>query len=274
MAAFTLYLFVSLLSTVFLQFLSLHENSIKHIQRVNTFTDKNAQNKGVYSMATSIVRAVIIYITLVIALRVTGKRQIGELEISELVSTILISEIASAPISNLETPLLFGIIPVFVIIILEVLISFFATRSNFMKKIFLGSPSVLVRRGEIQPKELTKARMSVEELLCQMRESGITTIEDVNYAILESDGTLSIIPKNKARNVTLADLSLNIPENGIAHAIVIDGAIKKEALEGAGKSHGWLENEIKKARVPLEDIFLMTVDDANHVYIINRKDTK
>ncbi len=225
-------------------------------------------------MATSIVRAVIIYITLVIALRVTGKRQIGELEISELVSTILISEIASAPISNLETPLLFGIIPVFVIIILEVLISFFATRSNLMKKIFLGSPSVLIRRGEIQPKELTKARMSVEELLCQMRESGITTIEDVNYAILESDGTLSIIPKNKARNVTLADLSLNIPESGIAHAIVIDGAIKKEALEGAGKSHGWLEKEIKKARISLEDIFLMTVDDANHVYIINRKDIK
>jgi len=225
-------------------------------------------------MTTTIIRTFIIYILLVIAMRMTGKRQIGELEISELVSTILISEIASAPISNHEVPLSFAIVPVLLIISLEIIISFLATRSNIMKKIFLGSPSVLIKRGEVQPRELSKARMSLEELLCQIRESGFTTMEDIYYAIMESDGTLSIIPKASARNPTTADLSLSVKESGIAHAVIIDGTIKKEALEGSGKSYAWLENEIKKSNLSLKEIFLLSVDDANHVYIIKRKDGK
>lgn len=225
-------------------------------------------------MTTGVIRTFIIYIVLVITMRITGKRQIGELEISELVSTILISEIASAPISNHEVPLTFAIVPVLLIVSIEIIISFLATRSNIMKKIFLGSPSVLIRRGEIQPRELSKTRMSLEELLCQIRENGITTIEDVNYAIMESDGTLSIIPKASARNITVADLSVKATESGIAHAVIVDGTIKKDALEGSGKSYAWLENEIAKSKLALEDIFLMSVDDANHVYIIKRKDTK
>lgn len=222
-------------------------------------------------MTTGVIRTFIIYILLILAMRVTGKRQIGELEISEFVSTILISEIASAPISNHEIPLSFAIVPIFLIISLEVIISFLTTRSNLMKKIFLGSPSVLIRRGEVQPRELSKARMSLEELLCQIRESGVATIEDVYYAIMESDGTLSIIPKASKTPPCAADMSVNVTESGIAHAVIIDGVIKKEALDGSGKSRAWLENEIKKSGNKLKDIFLLSVDDANHVYIIKRK---
>lgn len=222
-------------------------------------------------MTTCVVRTLIIYILLVLAMRLTGKRQIGELEISELVSTIIISEIASNPIANHETPLSFAVIPIMLIISLEVIISFLATRSNIMKKIFVGSPSVLIRRGEIQPKELAKARISLEELLCQLRENGMNTIEDVNYAILESDGMLSVIPKASAKSVTPADLALDVKEVGIAHAVVIDGVIKKEALDGSGKTRAWLDGEIRKSGLNLKDIFLMSVDDANHVYIIKRK---
>ncbi len=225
-------------------------------------------------MTTGIIRTFIIYILLIVVMRVTGKRQIGELEISEFVSTILISEIAAAPISQHEVPLSFAVVPILLIISLEIAISFLATRFDVMKKIFLGSPSVLIRQGEVQPKELTKARMSLEELLCQIRESGISTIEDVNYAVLESDGTLSIIPKVHARPVTVGDLSLNIPENGIAHAVVVDGVIKKEALDGSGKTCDWVKKEIKKACIELGDIFLMSVDDADHIYIIKRKKKK
>ena len=225
-------------------------------------------------MTTGVIRTFIIYILLVLAMRVTGKRQIGELEISELVSTILISEIASAPISNHEVPLTFAVVPVLLIISLEVSISFLATRSALMKKIFIGSPLVLIRKGNIQAQELSKARMSLEELLCQIREHGITTIEDVSYAIMENDGTLSIIPKASARGVTTEDLGLNVSENGIAHAVIIDGVIKKEALEGAGKDTVWLKKEISKAKVKQNDIFLMSVDDSDHIYIIKRKDCK
>ncbi len=225
-------------------------------------------------MTTCIIRTSIIYILLVLAIRLTGKRQIGELEISELVSTILISEIAAAPVSNQDVPLSFAIAPILIIISLEVIISFLATRSNIMKKLFIGSPSILIKRGKVQPRELSKARMSLEELLCELRVSGISSIEDVDYAILESNGKMSVTPRAHARNVTPADIGVRVEEVGIAHAVVVDGTVKKEALSGSYKDEAWLEREIKKAKLRLEDIFLMTVDDTDHIYIIKRKDTK
>ncbi len=223
-------------------------------------------------MTTCIIRTFIIYILLVMTMRITGKRQIGELEISELVSTIIISEIAANPISNQEVPLTFAVLPIMLITSLEIIISFLSTKSSIMKKFFLGSPSILIKRGELQPRELSRARMSLEELLCQLRENGMTAIEDVDYAILESDGKLSVIPKASARSITTADLSLNPTQSGIAHAVVIDGIIKKEALEGSGKDLNWLKQKLQEKKLALQDIFLLTVDDASKVYIIKRKD--
>ena len=225
-------------------------------------------------MTTCIIRTGIIYILLVLAIRLTGKRQIGELEISELVSTILISEIAAAPVSNQDVPLSFAVFPIMLIISLEVIISFSATRSNAVKKIFLGSPSILIKKGIIQPKELSKARMSLEELLCELRVSGISSVEDVDYAILESNGKLSVTPHAHARSATPADLGLKPTDNGIAHAVVVDGIVKKEALNGSGKNMQWLEAKLKKSKLTLKEIFLLTVDDTDRIYIIKRKDMK
>ena len=222
-------------------------------------------------MATCLIRTVIIYILLVLAIRTTGKRQIGELEISELVSTFLISEIASAPIGNQEIPLSFAILPILTIISLEVIVSFLSIRSTLMKKIFLGSPIILIRRGKLQQKELSKARMSVEELLSELRQNGVTAIEEADYAILENNGKLSVTPHAKDKPVTANDLKLQIRESGIAHAVIIDGAIKKEALEGAGYDRTWLEKAVQKSGLPLKEIFLLTVDDLGKIHVI-RKD--
>ncbi len=225
-------------------------------------------------MTTCIIRTSIIYIILVLVIRLTGKRQIGELEISELVSTVLISEIAASPVSNQEIPITFAILPILLIVSLEVIISYLATRSNIMKKIFIGFPSVLIKRGKLQIKELSKARMSLEELLCELRVSGITTIEDVDYAILETNGKLSVAPRAHARCATTADIGVSLSDTGIAHAVIIDGTIKEEALKGSCKNINWLNSEIKKAKLELKDIFLFTVDDTDHIYIIKRKDTE
>ncbi len=204
-------------------------------------------------MLTCLIRTVIIYLLLVLALRTTGKRQIGELEISELVSTFLISEIAAAPIGNQEIPLSFAVLPILTIISLEVIVSFLTTRSAFMKKIFLGSPIVLIRRGHLQQKALAHARMSVEELLGELRQNGVVDIDDAAYAILENNGKLSV------------------SEHGIAHALVIDGAIKKEALEGAGRDEAWLYTAVRKSGYALQDIFLFTVDDDGKINLIPKE---
>lgn len=222
-------------------------------------------------MATCLIRTVIIYVLLILAIRTTGKRQIGELEISELVSTFLISEVAAMPIGNQEIPLSFAILPILTIISLEIIVSFLTTRSAFLKKIFLGSPIILIKRGRLQQQELSKARMSVEELLSELRQNGMTSIDEANYAILENNGKLTVTPKTKSRPVEVGDLDINIGENGIAHAVIIDGVIKKEALKGSGLDEKWLQKEIKKSGYILKDIFLMTVDDSGKINIIKKE---
>ena len=225
-------------------------------------------------MTTCVIRTLIIYILLILSLRATGKRQIGELSISELVSTFLISELAANPISNQEVPLSFAVVPILLIMSLEIVISFSATRLKCCKKIFLGSPSILIRQGQLQPRELSRARMSLEELLCELRQNNITAIEDVSYAILEMNGKLSVIPKADKAPLTPKDMQLTVTDSGIAHALIVDGAINRKALDGAGRTERWLDVQIKKACLAPKDIFLLTVDDTGHVYIIKRKDLK
>lgn len=225
-------------------------------------------------MTTCVIRTLIIYILLILLLRVTGKRQIGELSISELVSTFLISELAANPISNQEIPLGFAVIPILLIISLEIIISFSAMRLKCCKKIFLGAPSVLIRAGKLQPRELSRARMSLEELLCELRQSNITAIEEVNYAILEINGKLSVIPKADEKPLTPKSVGLTVADGGIAHALIVDGVINKKALDGACRTERWLQAQIKKSGVCAKDIFLLTADDSGHIYIIKRKDLK
>lgn len=225
-------------------------------------------------MPTCVIRTLIIYILLILALRATGKRQIGELQISELVSTFLISELAANPISNQEIPLSFAVVPILLIISLEIVISFSATRSKLCKRIFLGTPSMLIRQGKLQPRELSRARMSLEELLCELRQHDITTVEDVSYAILEMNGKLSVIPKADVQSLTPKDMKMQMTENGIAHALIVDGKVNKKALDGAGKTEKWLAAEVKKSKLTMKEIFLFTVDDNNRIYIIKRKDLK
>lgn len=222
-------------------------------------------------MLTCLIRTALIYLLLVLAIRTTGKRQIGELEISELVSTFLLSEIASAPIGNQEVPLSFAILPILTIISLEVIVSFLTTRSPLMKKVFLGSPIILIRRGKLQQKELSKARMSVEELLSELRQNGASTIEEVAYAILENNGKLSVTPRAMHKPMTPGDLRLPAPERGIAHAIVVDGIIKKEALDGSGQNEAWLDEILRKSKCKLREVFLLTVDDLGRTCIIKKE---
>lgn len=222
-------------------------------------------------MATCLIRTVIIYVLLILALRVTGKRQIGELELSELVSTFLISELASMPIANQEVPLSFAVLPILTIISLEIVISFLTTRSAIMKKIFLGSPIILIKQGKLQQSELSKARMSMEELLCELRQSGSPSIDEVDYAILENNGKLSVTPKAKNKPVTAGDMNLKTPKSGIAHAVIIDGTVKKEALEGSGLSEEWLKKSVKKSKLKLKEIFLFTVDDLGKINVIKKE---
>ncbi len=218
-------------------------------------------------------RTLIIYILLLTVLRVLGKRQVGELEVSELVSTLLLSEIAALPIDNSDIPLLSAVIPILLILSLEIIITFLKNKSVILKRLFEMRPTILIDKGELKIRELTRARMSVEELLGELRLKGATELSDVYYAILEESGQMSVILRQEKQPLTAEGLITPEEERGIAHPLILDGAVCTSNLERLGKSEGWLISRLKDEGVTtgIDGVFLCTVNDADEFYIIKRK---
>lgn len=225
-------------------------------------------------MYTLFFRTIITYILLVGAMRLMGKRQLGELELSELVVTMLLSELASIPIADNTIPLTFSLIPIAVLISVEVIISYISIKSRRLKKIIGGSPSIIINKGSICRSEMEKVRLSLDELISQLRLKDIADISDVEYAILEENGQISVIPKIKARAVTAADLGITKPETGITHTVVADGQISDFNLKLVGHNRKWLMSTLKKHKCRLDEVFVLSVDDGGKVSIIKKGETK
>ena len=223
-------------------------------------------------MAILLIRTILIYAMLILVMRLSGKRQIGELQLSELITTFLLSELASYPLTDPSIPFLHAAVPIITIVCLEIILSFLATKSAIMKKILDGKPSIIIRRGVLDQKEMLKMRLSLEDLLCAIRLNGIAAISDVDYAILEQNGQISVFPKEKKREITLSDLSLKGEDSGLAHAVIADGRIIEENLKNANKTPAWLEKKLKEMHISdICDVFLMTVDDSGGVSIVRKE---
>lgn len=222
-------------------------------------------------MITVVIRTFLIYVMLNITLRVLGKRQIGELEITELVSTLLLSELATTVISDPAVPLLHSLLPILLIMALELLTSDVKNRLPVLKRIFEGTPGVIIRRGVLDQSALRRLRISVEELLSAFRLQGIVSIADVYYAILEPNGQLSVILREGKQPPSAEDLALPVKERGISHAIIVDGACKPEELKASGRTERWLENVLQKNGVAVEEVFLLAVDDGGETVCIPRE---
>jgi uncharacterized membrane protein YcaP (DUF421 family) len=195
---------------------------------------------------------------LAISLKIMGKRQIGELEVSELVSTLLVSEVASLPIADPDIPLMNAILPVFFIVALEIIISFIKNKSEKLKKYIEGEPIFIIYRGKLQQKVLYENRISINEILCEMRNQSIGDISDIEYAILEQNGKLSIMKKDASEK--------------IAHNIIIDKEINEKTLRMLGYDEKWVKKQLEKHKTKQKDIFLMTVDDCGNTNIIKKEE--
>ena len=209
-------------------------------------------------MATILIRTIIIYLVFIFSIRLLGKRQVGELELSELVITFMLSELATLPIQNPSIPLTYVLIPLVVLISGEIIFSFLITKSNFIKKIMLGNPSYIIKKGSLDQKELSKLRMGVSELLYELRLKDVGDISTVDYAILEQNGKLSVFEKNKST---------------ISHALIVDGAVIKSNLELLNQNEEWLNNYLRCHNLKQDDIFLLTSSDDLTINII-MKETK
>ncbi len=223
-------------------------------------------------MLTVFMRTFIVYTTLIIAMRLMGKRQIGELEVSELVTTFMLSELATTPIQNQDIPVIHAVIPIVILLFIEVLSSVVLIKIPFLKSIVSARPSILIQDGKIDQKELRNNRISLEELMSELRSGQCTSISDVAYAILEKNGKLTIIRKAKCSPPTSDDLGIKPQESGIFHLLIIDGKICENNLKVSGKSRKWLEKEIRKLPFPMKNIYFFGIDDAERITLVKKED--
>ncbi|MBR4960924.1 MAG: DUF421 domain-containing protein [Clostridia bacterium] len=200
-----------------------------------------------------------------------GKRQVGELQISELIVTFMLSELAVNPITDPDVPLMWAVIPILQLLSIEVILSYLATKSNRFKKILSGSPAVLIRRGKLIQKALADNRLEIDELLSELRQNGFSSPGEVEYAILEGNGKISVFPKAEEEVITMRILREGISEKGIAHAVVVDGQIVYEALAEADKDEKWLRQKLAECGGDVKKVFLMTVDDDGEIYMVEQE---
>lgn len=224
-------------------------------------------------MVSVVARTIIIYVVLLIAMRVMGKRQIGEMQVSELIITLLLSELAVGPITNKNLPIIHAIIPIFLLLSLEVITSFALTKSNKLKKLLYGAPTILIRDGKINFKALADNRIEIDELMSELRLKNAPDISSVMYAILEDNGKLSVFLKADMSPPTAHDLKFIPAESGISHELIIDGEIVEENLTLLGKDKEWLNEQLLSRHADLKDVFLFTMDDGGSIELI-RKETQ
>ena len=216
-------------------------------------------------------RVVIIYLVLSISMRLMGKRQLGELEVSELITTFMLSEIATAPITSPEKSMLQAVVAILVLLALELVASFILLKIPAIKNLVSPKPNMLIDRGVINQKELSKQRLTNEELLSSLRQQGYTDLSEIYYAVMEGNGKLTVVPRSSSRPATTSELGLTVAETGMQHILVSDGRLDKNGMKRLGWAKSDVDNILSAQKCELSDIFLLTCDDAGNKIIIKKE---
>ncbi len=225
-------------------------------------------------MITIVIRTFIIYITLALTLRVMGKRQIGELEVSELIVTFMLSELATIPIADTNAPLLCAVIPILLLLSIEGMLSFITVKVPLFKKLIYGEPSILIHQGKINQKELRDQRIELSELMCAIRQNGISSLGDVSCAILEENGKISVFPKPSKSALTPEQAKITVSDPDIGLPLIMDRRIIKDNLNVCGWSMSRLEKALSSRHLNIDDVFFLSVDSSNSIYIIKKERNK
>ncbi len=220
-------------------------------------------------MAIVFFRTLIIFIALITAMRLMGKRQLGELELSELVVAVLISNIAAHPLQDIGIPLMNGLMPVIILLCCELLISGFMLKSVKFREFLGGKPSILISSGVIDQAEMKKNRFTLDELYEELRNQGVLDVSIVKYAVLETDGKLNIVMFPSECPVTAGQMNIVTQDTGYPVIIINNGRLLSENLKNCGKDELWLKKELERRKVKrINDVYLMTLNAANQIYFL------
>ena len=223
-------------------------------------------------MFIPLIRTIILYTFVIIAVRLMGKRQIAEMQPTELVITILISAVASVPMQNPEIPLTHGIVPIFTLISAEIFISFLSLKFPRFRKVLTGKPVILIENGIIDQNALKSTRLSIDDLFEELRLNNTFNIADIRRAQLETNGQLSILLFDKKQPLTPEDLELKISPSAINYIVIADGYIDNNVLKLLKKDRKWLTDELEKRGINnTKDVFLMLCDSSSQTTIIKKE---
>lgn len=224
-------------------------------------------------MFISYIRTILLYLVLIFGMRLLGKRQIGQLEPSEFVVAMLIADLASIPMQDPGLPLHAGLVPILTVLGLELALSGLVMRSVLFRRVFCGKPVILIENGRILQQNMRSTRVSLDELTGHLREKGILDLKTVQYAILETDGQLSVFPYPKDAPATAKAAGIPAGKQYLPVTIIDDGYISDANLRKAGKDRAWLQRILAQHRTTPEETFLLTVDSADHIYWLKKEDT-
>ena len=223
-------------------------------------------------MITAVIRTVILYLLIIVGIRLMGKRQIGQLEPSELVLSLLIADLAAVPMQDFGIPLLMGIIPILTLLCLSTILSVLTVKSIRFRALLCSRPSIVVQDGQILIKEMVKNRFTVDELMEELRVAGITDLSSVKYAVLETTGRISVLPKAEEKPVTVKDIKLPAQDNGLPVILISDGRILSQNLKIRNLTEAWLKKQLRQRDVQdIRHVFLMTVDEKGHIYLAEKE---
>lgn len=222
-------------------------------------------------MIISIIRTLLLYAFVILAIRLMGKRQISDLQPSELVVTLIVSDIAAIPMSNTSQPLLSGIIPVLVLIACEIIASIIMLKSRKFRGLICGSPITVIEDGKLMQNEMKRLRMTTEDLCIQLRQLDIFSLDEVQYCIVETNGKISVLQKPEKRNVTLENLNITIPDTKLETVVISDGQLLDNSLRLCKSNKQAVDKILYKENVSMQDIFIMTLDGAGNYKIITKE---
>ena len=222
-------------------------------------------------MLINFIRAIVLYIIVLIVMRLMGKREIGQLQPFELAIAIMIADLATIPMTETGIPITNGIVPILGLLVMHLLISIINIKSIKAREIICGKPRILIYRGKIDEAALIKERFTINELQERLRDKDVVNLADVEYAILETSGQVTVIEKPNKRKVIPEDLGIMPEYEGIPYDLVVDGKIMKDNLKAINKDYAWLKREVNKFKFEPEEALIVTIDGKGQIFCQKEK---
>ena len=230
------------------------------------FENISNYKKGMLKVLIIFIRSIFLYIIVLVVMRLMGKREIGQLQPFELAISIMIADLSTVPMADTGIPIFNGIIPILGLLLMHLLISVLNLKSLKAREIICGKPRILIYRGRIDEKALKKERFTINELQERLRGNNVINIGDVEYAILETSGQVTVIQKPEKRNTIPEDFNIIPPYEGISYDLVVDGKVMKDNLDILGKNYQWLEKELSKMNIKPEEALVATIDGNGKIF--------